>query len=110
MSDFAAKLAAWWEATQLPVQIHETDVAGLFTNPYFLVPFLCLIAYQLYKQAFKYMILVGLSIGIWVFAGSQYMQEINASKELPLGKVLPVMFGGCTVLAFVVYMFFGRSD
>lgn len=110
MSDFLAKLGAWYQETQIPEQISAVDVTGLFTNPYFLVPFLCLIAYMIYKQAFKYMVLLAIFIGIWAFSGTAYMQEISASDEMPLNKILPLVFGAAAIMGVIVYIFFGRSD
>lgn len=96
--------------TQLPEQISNVDAKGLFSNGYFLTPFLAVMAYLLYKQAFKGMILVGIGIGCWFASGTQYMSELVVDGEAQFSKILPVMIGGIVVLATVVYLLFGRSD
>lgn len=98
------------QATNLPEQIREVDYTGLFTNPWFMVPFVCLVAYQLYKQAFRDMIIMALIIGIWYISGTDYMQTLVVGDELQVSKVLPVLFGGAAVLGFIIYLLFGRSD
>ncbi len=110
MSGFITKIGEWWASTQVPAQISEVDLTGLFTNPYFLVPFICLVGYLLYRQSFKYLVLLVLFIGCWAFTGTQYVQELFTSDGVQLNKVLPLVFGAAGVLAVVVYMFLGRSD
>ncbi len=95
------------QATNLPKQIDEVDLA-LFTNPWFIIPFLALISWWIYKQKFKDIVVVFLFIGVWYISGTQYMDTLIVGGELQIGKVLPVMFGGAAVLGIVVYMYFGR--
>jgi len=110
MGDFFGKITDWVNATQVPEQISQVDVGGLFTNWYFLVPFVCLIAYLLYKQAFTNIFLIAIGIGVWFFTGTQYVQELTVNGEIQMEKVLPVAFGAMVVLAVIVYIIFGRSD
>lgn len=109
MGGIFAKIAAFVQATNLPDQIKDVDFTGLFTNPWFMVPFVAWVAYSIYKQAFRDLIIVAIILAIWWLSGTQYMQTLVVGDELQINKVLPVLFGGAAVLAFVIYMFFGRS-
>ncbi|WP_319550371.1 hypothetical protein [Desulfogranum marinum] len=104
------KIGALLEKTHLPEQISEVDFAGLFTNPWFLVPFIALVAYMIYKQSFRDLTIMGLLMGAWYASGTHYMQTLVVGDELQMNKVLPVLFGGAGVLGFIIYLLFGRSD
>jgi len=103
-----AIIGGWVQATQLPSQIKDVDYSGLFTNPWFLIPFVAMIGYMLYKQAFRDLIIVALIVGIWFISGMPYMQTLVVDGEVQLTKVLPVLLGAAGVLGFVIYLFFGR--
>lgn len=98
------------EQTHLPEQIKDVDFVGLFSNPWFLVPFIALVGYLIYKQAFRDLIILVLLMGVWYASGTDYMQTLVVGDELQMNKVLPVMFGGATVLGVIIYLLFGRSD
>jgi hypothetical protein len=110
MSDFFGKILAWIESTHIQEQVANVDYVGLFTNPWFLVPFIAAVLYLLYKQSFKDLIVIIIFIGVWWVSGTEYMDTLVVGDELQISKILPVLFGGAAVLGFVVYMFFGRSD
>jgi len=110
MSEFLAKFLGFVESTHLQEQVAEVDYVGLFSNPWFLVPFICAVLYLLYKQSFKDLILITLFIGVWWMSGTEYMDTLVVGNELQIGKILPVLFGGAALVGFVVYLFFGRSD
>ena len=110
MGAFFGKIGDWVNATQIPEQISQVDAGGLFTNWFFLVPFICFIAYLLYKQAFTNIFLIAIGFGVWFFTGTQYMQELTVKGELQMEKVLPVAFGAIVVLGVIIYILFGRSD
>jgi len=110
MADFMNTILAWIEATQLQKQIKDVDYVGLFSNPWFLVPFVALVVYLLYRQAFRDLIIVFLFVAVWWVSGLDYMQTMVVNGELQMNKILPVLFGGAAVLGLVVYMLFGRSD
>ena len=110
MTDFLGKIATFVESTKLQEQVRAVDVHGLFTNPYFLIPFICCIAYLLYKQAFTKLALIGIAIGLWVFSGSSFMQGLIVNGELQLGKILPVAGVWLLAVATAVYLLFMRSD
>ena len=107
---FFDKIIDLVSGTGVPAQIKDVDIGALFTNPWFLVPFIALIGYQIYKMAWTDMIITVLIIGCWYLSGTEYMQTLIVNGELQVGKVLPVVFGGAAVLGFVIYLFFGRSD
>lgn len=98
------------EKTHLPEQIKEVDIAALFANPWFLVPFIALTGYLLYKKAFRDIIIIATIIALWWSSGTQYMQTLVVNGELQVTKVLPVLFGGAAVLGLLIYILFGRSD
>jgi len=100
----------WVEKTHLNEQITEVDVVGLFTNPWFLVPFIALMVYLIYKQKFKDIILLGLLFGVWWVSGTEYMHTLIVDGELQIQKILPVVFGGAIALGLAIYILFGRSD
>ena len=98
------------QKTQLPEQIQNVDYVGLSTNPWFLVPFILLIGYLIYKKAFRGMIILAILIGLWFASGTEYMQNLVVGDQLQVSKVLPVLFGGAAVIGLLVYIMFGRSD
>lgn len=103
-------IVEWFDSTKLDQQIIDVDFVGLFTNPWFMVPFVALMIYFLYKQNFKDIILIGLLIGVWWVSGTDYMGTLIINGELQMEKVLPVVFGGAIALGFAIYILFGRSD
>jgi len=110
MGDFFGKILAWIESTHIQEQIANVDYVGLFTNPWFLVPFIATVLYLLYRQSFKDLVIIVIFLGVWWVSGTEYMHTLVVGDELQINKILPILFGGAAVLGFVVYMFFGRSD
>ncbi|MBI5559608.1 MAG: hypothetical protein HY885_18450 [Deltaproteobacteria bacterium] len=110
MADFLAPVLDFITNTHVLEQIREVDVKGLFTNPWFLVPFIAQIGWWFYKQAVNSLVCTGLVIGIWWFSGSPYAQGLVVNGELQLGKVLPVAGAGIIVIVVLAYLFFIRSD
>jgi hypothetical protein len=107
--EFLTKITNWFESTHLQEQVKDVDLA-LFSNPWFIVPFACLVLYLLYKQGWKDLIIITVLIGVWWVSGTPYMDSLIIGDELQISKILPVVFGGAVVLGFVVYLLFGRSD
>ena len=97
------------QTTNVPEQLKDVDCFGLFTNPWFIVPFVLLVGYLVYKQSFRDLIIIGIIIAVWWVSGTEYMQTLVVGDELQIDKVLPVLFGGALTLGFVIYLFFGRS-
>lgn len=110
MANFLDKAGEWIADTQIQQQITDVDVTGLFTNPWFLVPFVILVGFFLYKQEFKNIILVAVVIGIWWASGTEYMNTLIVDGELQAKKVIPVVLGGAAALGLLIYIYFGRSD
>lgn len=110
MKEFFGKIWAFVESTKLPEQLKDVDAAGLFTNPWFLVPFIALVIYLLWKMRWRDLAFLAIFIGVWWVSGTDYMQSLVVGEKLQVNKVLPVMFGGAAVLGIVIYLLFGRSD
>jgi len=108
--DFFKKIVEFIQSTQVLQQFQEVDAVGLFTNPWFLVPLVCLIGYLLYKQDFREIIVIIIGFGCWHISGTEYMNSLIVNNEIQLAKVLPVVFGAACILGLVIYMYFGRSD
>lgn len=109
MSDFLASIGAWMESIKVFDQIKEVDTAGLFANPWFLVPFIALVVYMIYKQSWRDMALIAIFMGVWYVSGTDYMQTLVEGEELRIEKILPVVFGGGITLGVVIYLLIGRS-
>lgn len=107
---FFSSIGELLQATHVPAQIKDVDIAGLVTNPWFMVPFVALIGYMLYKQSFRDLIILFLLIGVWYSTGTEYMQTLVIGDELQINKILPLLFGGAVVIGVIVYLIFGRSD
>lgn len=103
-------IGRWLEATHLVEQIKGVDFPGLFTNPWFMVPFVALVGYMLFKQAFRDLTILGLLVGVWYASGTPYMQTLVVGDQLSIAKILPVLFGGAAVLGLIIYLLLGRSD
>ncbi|NOR22796.1 MAG: hypothetical protein GQ542_00110 [Desulforhopalus sp.] len=108
--DFFTKIKDWFVSIHIPEQIRDVDITGLFTNPWFIVPFVLMVGYMLFKQQWKDLIIIAIFIAIWWVSGTQYMDTLLVNGEIQIEKILPVIFGGAVVLGFVIYLFFGRSD
>lgn len=108
--DFLVSIVDYLYNTGIPKQFSEVDAKGLFTNWYFLVPFLGLVGYWLFKQAWNTMILTALGFGIWIFTGSKYMKNLFVDGNLQLGAIAPVVGVGIGAVAIIVYVLFIRSD
>ena len=100
----------WLEGTHLQEQIRDVDAIALFSNPWFFVPFGILMGYMLYKKAFRDIIILAAIIGVWWASGTEYMQTLVVGNELQIKKILPVLFGGATILGVVIYLLISRSD
>ncbi len=103
-------LKDWFVATHLQEQIKDVDFVGLFTNPWFILPFGLMIGYMLFKKKWKDLIITTIFVAIWWVSGTPYMNSLLVNGEIQIEKILPVIFGGAAVLGFVIYLLFGRSD
>lgn len=108
--EFFASVKEWFVSTNLQEQIRDVDFTGLFSNPWFIVPFASMVVYLLYKQNWKDIIIIAIFVAVWWVSGTNYMNSLLVDGEIQINKILPVIFGGAAVLGFVIYLFFGRSD
>lgn len=110
MTTMFSELIKWFESTHLQEQIVEVDLAGILANPWFMVPFVSLIIYLLYKKNLRDIILIAMLFGTWWVSGTEYMHTLIVDNELQIDKILPVVFGGAAALGLAIYILFGRSD
>lgn len=108
--DFFTNINEWFASTHIQEQIKDVDFVGLFTNPWFIIPFVVLVLYSLFRQKWKDLIIIAVFVAIWWISGTNYMNSLLVNGEIQINKILPVIFGGAAVLGFVIYLFFGRSD
>ncbi len=110
IGDFFAPVFTFINRTGMPKQINTIDYKGLFTNPWFMVPLVAVIVYEIYRKSFKSIISIFIFLGVWAFFGTPYMQAIFASDTVTIDKILPLLGGAILILAVVVYMYFLRSE
>jgi hypothetical protein len=110
MTEFFASIIDWFVATRVPEQINTVDIKGLFQNSYFLVPFIGMVIYFLYKQAVNNLIITALAIFLWWFSGTDFVRGAVVGGELQLSRVLPVAGVGMAGLAILVYLLFIKQD
>ena len=110
MPDFLISFFDLISNSLLIEQIQDVDVKGLFTNPWFLVPFVGLVGWWCYKQAFNNLVLLALGLGLWWFTGTPYATGLVVDGEIQAGKILPVAGVGVGALLVIIYLFFIRSD
>ena len=106
---FVASVGDFITRTKVVEQIKEVEALALFTNPWFLVPFIALVGYMMYKQAWKDIAILLIFLGAWYVSGTEYMQTLVKGDELQISKVLPVIFGGAVALGLVVYLLISRD-
>jgi len=110
MTEYLGQLVDFLNSTNMPQQFHDVDAKGLFTNTWFLVPFIAFICYNLYKQAINTLVMTGLGFGLWLFSGSSYMEGMVVNGTLQLGKVLPVAGVFLGVIGVAIYFLFMRTE
>ena len=110
MSDFLQKIIDAVGQTHVFEQIKDVDAVGLFTNPWFLVPFIGIMGYLVFKKSWRDIIILTIFIGVWWVSGTEYMNSLIVKGELQIDKVLQVVAGGAIALGIVIYLLFGRSD
>jgi len=110
MNEFISTVIEFVNNTNVPQQIREVDARGLFSNAWFLGPFLAFIGYNLYKQALNTLILTGLAGGLWIFTGSKYMDGLIVDGVMQPGKILPVAGVFVVAIAIAIYFLIMRGD
>ncbi|TBV80672.1 MAG: hypothetical protein EYX74_05115 [Desulfobulbaceae bacterium] len=106
--DFFATLIELFGKTRIPTQVSEVDIRGLFTNPWFLIPFITWVSYKLYRQAVTALALTALVVTLWIFSGSPMMDGLIINGELQPGKILLVAGVGLVAVIIAVYFLFVR--
>ena len=109
MTEYLGQIVDFLNSTNVPQQFSEVNAKGLFTNTWFLVPFIAFICYNLYKQAINTLVMTGLGFGLWLFSGSSYMDGMVVNGVLQLGKLLPVAGVFIGTIAVGVYFLFMRD-
>jgi hypothetical protein len=97
-------------STKVPEQIQNIEYGKLFTNPWFLVPYIGILSWNFYKKAVNELVIILLLTGAWAFCGTPYMQDVLGREEIALEAVLPLVFGACTVLGIIVYLVFLKDE
>jgi hypothetical protein len=110
MPDFLIRANNWIQQTQVLEQIKVVDVSGLFHNPYFLAPFICVVIYNLYRQTFANLVIIGLGMGLWYFSGTDYVRGAVVDGQIQISKIIPLAGVGIGSIAVLVYLFFIRQD
>ncbi len=110
MPVFVKSISGWINHTQVLAQVHTVDAAGLFHNPYFLVPFISLIIYYLYKQAFSNLVITAIGMGLWYFSGTDYVKSAVVDGIVQIGHIIPIAGVGLSGLAVLIYLVFIRQD
>jgi hypothetical protein len=110
MSDFFKIIFDFIDQTHVFEQIKDVDAMGLFTNPWFLVPFIGMMGYLVFKKSWRDIIILTIFIAVWWVSGTDYMGSLIVKGELQVDKVLPVVAGGAVALGIIIYLLFGRSD
>ncbi len=97
-------------STKVPEQIENIEYKALFTNGWFLVPYLGMIGWNVYKQSLNNIIIIVLLTGAWAFFGTPYMKEVMGQDEIQLEAVLPLVAGACTILGIIFYIVFFKDE
>jgi len=110
INDIWQKILDFVGQTHVLEQVRSVDAGALAINPWFMIPFIVLVGYLLYRKSWRNIVIFCIFIGIWWFSGTEYMQSIFVKGELSVEKILPIVGGGAVALAIVIYLIFGRSD
>ena len=70
MSDFFKTIVDFIDQTHVFEQIKDVDAVGLFTNPWFLVPFIGMMGYLVFKKSWRDIIILTIFIGVWWVSGT----------------------------------------
>ncbi len=110
MTDFLVRVGDWIHHTQVLEQLRAVDAPGLFHNPYFLAPLICVVIYNLYRQTFVNLVIIALCLGLWYFSGTDYVRGAVVGSEISIGKILPIAGVGVAGVAILIYLLFIRHD
>ena len=97
-------------STGVPDQVENVKYKELFTNGWFMVPYLFMIGWNIYKKQLYTIIIILLFTGSWAFFGTPYMRDIMGRDQISLEAVLPLVGGACVVLVITIYLIFFKSE
>ena len=109
MFEYFEKMVEWIRGTGVPEQIDNIDYMGLAHNPWFMVPFVALILYLIYKKEFAIVVIIAICSVCWSLTGTDYMKSLIVGGEIQVGKILPVVFGGAVALGAIIYLLINRD-
>lgn len=109
MADLFKKIVEFIRSTKIPEQLNEVDLSGLLHNTWFMVPFVFICIYLLYKKEFAVLAISAICIGGWYLTGTDYMSNLIVGGEIQISKILPVVFGGAVALIAIVYLLLNRE-
>ncbi|NTV13044.1 MAG: hypothetical protein HGA96_03785 [Desulfobulbaceae bacterium] len=96
--------------TKVPEQLENIQYKELFSNGWFLVPYLAWIAWNIYRRQINSLITILLLTGSWVFFGTPYMQNVMNQETIQLDTIIPLVGGACLVLGIIIYIYFFKSE
>ena len=85
--DLWNSIVKWFDSTQLQRQIADVDYVGLFSNPWFIVPFGALLLWFIYKQKWRDLIILAIFVAVWWVSGTPYMQSLIVGGEIRIEKL-----------------------
>ena len=97
-------------ATKVPEQVENIQYKELFTNGWFLVPYLAWLVWKLYKRQISTLIIVILLSGTWAFFGTPYMRGVMNQDSIQLDTVFPLVGGACAVMGVIIYLLLFKSE
>jgi hypothetical protein len=108
--DYLYTIINWFKATHIHEQVINGDLIGLYTNPWFMVPFALFLGILLLKKQWKYLLIVLVGSALWWFSGTDFAGSLVVDGKLQPDKAIPLALGGVALAGILVYLFFGRSD
>ncbi len=109
MGDLFKKAVDYIQGTKIPEQMSDVDYMGLIQNPWFIIPFVIIVLYMLYKKEFAFFLIMVVCIAIWFSTGTEYMSSLIVGGEIQVGKILPIVFGGAVALIAIIYLALNRD-
>lgn len=109
MLEYFKKVVEWIRGTGIPEQVENVDYMALAHNPWFMVPFVGLILYLLYKKEFAIVMIIAICSFCWSMTGTSYMKSLIVGGEIQVNKILPVVFGGAVALGAIIYLLINRD-
>ena len=86
------KIVEWFVSTHINEQIMDVDYVGLFTNPWFMVPFCALLGYMVFRKQWRDLIIILVCVLFWWISGTEYMAGLLVNGEIQIERILPVVF------------------